>query len=317
MRNLKDYIKIVEGNGGYDPTETPWGAVKRMTGMGDPSQLVPGMANPNVSTDPTLAAHKARVAQAQQAQAQAPAAPQPQAGGAAKARTQQPAAPQPAQGQAQPSAWDQFTNWATTPIVGGSDPKAATKWAQQQVGVTPDGKWGKQSDAALSKAMGGGQPAAQSGKAKSAGAGFVDQGKQFGFNTPEEVQQIQAQLKAMGYPIAVDGKFGPKTLAAYKQASSQMYGQEPGQEDPNQPAPRTYQQGQASQQDFSKDMAAAVGMPNPYAKAPAAAPQGSVFGPDGKVTGMPAAPQPAKKVVNYTESKELSDIIRLANLNKN
>lgn len=64
---------------------------------------------------------------------------------------------------------------------------------------------------------------------------FVDQGTQFGYDTPEEVQQIQSQLKSMGYDIAVDGKFGPKTLAAYKQAYSQMYGQQPGQVDPNVP----------------------------------------------------------------------------------
>ena len=115
---------------------------------------------------------------------------------------------------------------------------------------------------------------------------------------------------------------------------------------------QTYAQAQTTKQDLSKDMAAATGIQNPYAKAPpaqqpaaqpqAAAPQGSVFGPDGKVTGMPqrvtsaSAPfgrdasgkpytdwtgnnqEPGTKgVIEYNESAELSRIITLANLNKN
>ena len=71
----------------------------------------------------------------------------------------------------------------------------------------------------------------------------------------------------MGYPITADGKFGPKTQAAYQQAYKQMYGQSPGETDPNQPVPQNYQQGKSAKQDFSKDAAAAVGIPNPYAPA--------------------------------------------------
>lgn len=186
---------------------------------------------------------------------------------------------------------------------------------------------------------------------KAGGAGFTDLGAQYGYNSPEEVQQIQQQLVSMGYPIAVDGKFGPKTAEAYKQAYSQMYGQQPGQTDPNAPVPQNYQQGQTAKQDLSKDMAAAVGMPNPYAKAPAAAATapaqqpatpGSNFDANGHIIGMPpqvtsaAAPQGrdasgkpytdwtgdnpepgTKGVINYNENAELSRIITLANLNKN
>ena len=46
------------------------------------------------------------------------------------------------------------------------------------------------------------------GKAKrpaTAKPAFKDLGKQFGYNSPQEVQQIQQQLASMGYPIAVDG----------------------------------------------------------------------------------------------------------------
>ena len=54
-------------------------------------------------------------------------------------------------------------------------------------------------------------------------------GAQYGYNSPQEVQAIQQQLVSMGYPIAVDGKFGPKTQEAYRQAYTQMYWQPPGQ----------------------------------------------------------------------------------------
>jgi hypothetical protein len=102
----------------------------------------------------------------------------------------------------------------------------------------------------------------------SAKPAFKDLGAQYGYNSPQEVQAIQQQLVSMGYPIAVDGKFGPKTQQAYRQAYSQMYGQQPGQTDPNPPVPQNYQQGRTAKQDLSKSMAAATGMPNPYATVP-------------------------------------------------
>ena len=238
---------------------------------------------------------------------------------------------------AQPAgAWDKFKTWATTPVIGGSDPKAATKWVQQQVGATPDGKWGAKSDAALSKwattPIGGStqaaKPAAPAQGAKPAAPAqpAAQQGSAAGFKSPAEVQELQNMLNSMGYNIKVDGIWGPKTQAAYQQAYSQMYGQQPGQTDPNEPVPQNYQQGQAQKKDLSKDAAAAVGIQNPYAKpepqAPAqpqqpaaqepAAQQGSVFGADGKITGMPAQQQPAKKVVDFTENSELDRIIQLS-----
>lgn len=203
MKKLHEYINLVEAatDTTYDPTETPWGAFKRWTGAGEPSQLVPGMANPNVTSDPSLAAHKQKLAAQAQKQAPVTTTAQP----AKKATT--------------------TTTAAATPPAGGSATQTPVK------------------------------PAAPKKPA------FVDQGKQFGYDTPEEVQKIQSQLKSMGYDIAVDGKFGQKTLAAYNQAYGQMYGQQPGQADPNAPT-----------------QGASTTPTEP-----------SVFGSDGKVTGMPPA----------------------------
>lgn len=47
--------------------------------------------------------------------------------------------------------WDNFKKWATTPVIGGSDPKAATKAVQRAVGTKADGKWGPKSAEAASK----------------------------------------------------------------------------------------------------------------------------------------------------------------------
>lgn len=98
-------------------------------------------------------------------------------------------------------------------------------------------------------------------------------GAKYGYNSPEEIQQIQSQLNTMGYNIAVDGKWGPKTQDAYMQAYGQMYGQKPGQTDPNAPVPQNYQQGKAEKKGLSKDMAAAVGIPNPNVSTPSASKQ--------------------------------------------
>lgn len=172
----------------------------------------------------------------------------------------------------------------------------------------------------------GAKPATTAAPKKSA----QSSGAAAGYKTPEEIQELQNMLNTMGYNLKVDGIWGPKTQTAYQQAYSQMYGQQPGQTDPNQPAPQTYQQAQVAKKDLSKEMGAATGIQNPYAKpepaaqepaAPAqsAAPAqpGSVFGADGKITGMPAAPQPKKPgVIEYNESAELDRILQLSKLVK-
>lgn len=162
------------------------------------------------------------------------------------------------------------------------------------------------------------------GKASTPKPAFKDLGKQYGYNTPEEVRAIQQQLVSMRYPIAVDGKFGKETEKAYKQAYSQMYGQQPGQQDPNAQGSQNYQQGQAAKQNLSKDMAAAVGGPNPFASTPAAnVPNANKQALLAKAAELTQAGDTARAKI-YTdaasrmkESQELTDILKLANLHKN
>lgn len=135
------------------------------------------------------------------------------------------------------------------------------------------------------------------------------------------IMKTQQFLKNLGHNISVDGVWGPETEKAYKAAfpnapSNQPAGGNTTSASAATAPGQTYQQAQGSKQDFSKDLAAASGVQNPNAPAqpataPAEQPQGSVFGADGKITGMPAQPQPTKKVVDYTESSELDRIIQL------
>lgn len=167
------------------------------------------------------------------------------------------------------------------------------------------------------KTQGASTTPARSGTPKPA---FKDLGSQYGYNSPAEVQAIQQQLLSMGYdlgPTGVDGKFGPKTQAAYKQAYSQMYGQQPGQTDPNAPVPQNYQQGRVAKQDLSKDMAAAVGVPNPYATAPASAPSQQKQDLLAKAAELTKAGDTAKAKI-YTDAavrmKESVELDRIKNL---
>lgn len=135
-----------------------------------------------------------------------------------------------------------------------------------------------------------------------------------------EVMKKQQFLKNLGHNVKVDGIWGPETEAAYKAAFPDAPSNQPAGGTTSAPAAatapgQTYQQAQASKQGLSKDIAAAAGMPNPNATEPAQATpaqQGSVFGADGKITGMPASPAPKKPgVVEFNESNELNRIIQL------
>ena len=139
---------------------------------------------------------------------------------------------------------------------------------------------------------------------------FKDLGKQYGFNTPEEVKDIQNQLIQMGYDLGssgADGKFGTKTQTAFKQAYSQMFGQ------PNAAATQTPTSAQANT--YAGQSQTAAGQASP----------GTVF--KGAQTDLNKAASEfdaAKKKLDMLQGgnpavyeDEVSIIKTLANLNKN
>ena len=140
----------------------------------------------------------------------------------------------------------------------------------------------------------GSQQAAKPATKKAAGQSLS--GAPYGYNSPEEVQQIQSMLGNMGYGVTASGKWDAATDKAYKTAYQQMYGSVPGapsQADPNagggfvtgtaktgpggttsftnvpqgpQGKPDAWTQAKIAKQGQSADIAAAAGMPNPYVK---------------------------------------------------
>lgn len=148
---------------------------------------------------------------------------------------------------------------------------------------------------AVPPARQGSQPT-QAAKVKTTAPKTAYSGSQYGYQSPEDVKGIQQTLVNMGYAMPVDGKWGPKTDAAYKAAYQQMYGAAPGQDlPPNAAKPDEWTQATTAKQGQSADIAAATGMPNPYVKTqPAAATTptqqpatGSNFDARGNIIGMP------------------------------
>lgn len=106
-----------------------------------------------------------------------------------------------------------------------------------------------------------------------------------------DVKQRQQFLVNLGYNIKVDGIWGPETEKAYQSAFPSA-GQQPAATTSNTGTPDAYTQGKLDKTGQSADMAAAVGMPNPYVKtqptgAPAQPASGSNFDASGKIIGMP------------------------------
>lgn len=258
MSNLRTYINLIEERGRIDRSGNPFDSADK-----------PTASNPNISTS-TDPKQDWKPTTGGAYNAAGYGAPIKTLGGLPKTK----AAVKPA-GSTEPKTAEPKT----------AAPRQATKPVAKASAVPP--------------ARQGSQPV-QAAKAKTTAPKPAYSGSQYGYQSPEDVKGIQQMLVNMGYNMPVDGKWGPKTDAAYKTAYQQMYGSAPGQgqsaasTDPNvgggfvtgtaktgpsgtttftntpQGKPDAWTQAKVAKQGQSADMAAAVGMPNPYVKPGAA-----------------------------------------------
>lgn len=248
-KNLRDYINLVEERGrtdrGYDPT-----------------------------VNPHAAADAARASSNDAASASAPPAEIMSKGQQARWKTKNPELAR--LGPDQYQRWVEKNSPTTTT---GTSAKPSKQPHVKNTAPPAGAKAAPKAGAQAAKAA----PKAGAQAAKGQATPSYDAG-QYGYKSPEEIQQIQSTLNSMGYQMPVDGKWGPKTDAAYKQAYSQMYGQQPGQASqpaaasaPPQGKPDAWTQARLAKQGQSADMAAAVGMPNPNVNlnTPTAQPRGT------------------------------------------
>jgi len=286
-KSLRDYINIVEAR--QDPNDQfvndPYlglgGAVEKgKAWAGSAIDRAKHFMEPAVSSDPTLQAHKARVAAAQPRPTTPPAASQPTDVQSAKPRsaTKKPSStvptkvrPAPARSSSSAPAKQQSTAPKTSTTSTPQSPKTQGVTASQ----TAEPKAGQ---AAKSK-----EAAPTTKKASDPG-----------------VMQTQQFLKNLGYDIKLDGIWGPKTEEAYRAAfpNAPSNRREPtGVIKPNAGlTPDKYTQGKLDKAGQSADIAAAAGMPNPYLKpqqtrstAPTQQPAttGGNFDANGNIIGMP------------------------------